>query len=241
MQTVRMLYGFLKTVSLFCSIMTGFAGSIKKHGIFFLAYLLVLIPGSILLLLKGKAVSFLILNTYHIDWLDYFFTAYTNLGDGFFAILLSLFCFFVLKKRKLGLTLLLAYSFTGIIAQVIKPIVESPRPETYFYPRHLSFFIDDIINNGNNSFPSGHTVTAFTLATILAFYTVKNWPHLLLLVMAVLVGFSRIYLSQHFLTDVLAGSLLGVSGALLIQYWCRNLTDAKLDFKKRQVKDSTIP
>lgn len=214
--------------------MTGLLNRIRQQRIFFVGYFLILIAGCIILLVKGKAASFLLLNTYHYKTPDYFFIGYTNFGDGIFAILVSLFCFFVIKKRKLGLVLLLAYSFTGILAQAIKPIVESPRPETYFYPHHLPFFIDDIINNGNTSFPSGHTVTAFAMATVLALYAANKWQQLVLLTLAMLVGFSRIYLSQHFLTDVLAGSFLGVMGALLCAYWCRNLTDDQLAFKKKQ-------
>jgi membrane-associated phospholipid phosphatase len=54
----------------------------------------------------------------------------------------------------------------------------------------------------------------------------------LLLVAAALVGFSRIYLAQHFLTDVLAGSLIGVAGGLLCAYLARNINENKLVFKK---------
>ncbi|MBL0356189.1 MAG: phosphatase PAP2 family protein [Chitinophagaceae bacterium] len=220
--------------------MTGFVNRIKQQRSFFFGYLIILITGCILLFAKGKAGSFLLLNNYHFKTSDYLFIGYTNFGDGIFSVLISLFYFFVLKKRKLGLILLIAYSFTGILAQVIKPIIESPRPVTYFYPKHFSFFIDDIINKGNNSFPSGHTVSAFALATVLALYAVNKWQQLLLLALAVMVGFSRIYLSQHFLTDVLAGSLLGIVGAVLCVYWCRNLTDDQLLYKKKEHQTGTI-
>jgi membrane-associated phospholipid phosphatase len=56
---------------------------------------------------------------------------------------------------------------------------------------------------------------------------------LLLLLLAVLVGYSRIYLSQHFLADVVAGSFIGVAGGVLCVYWCRNIHEDKLWFKKK--------
>ena len=58
------------------------------------------------------------------------------------------------------------------------------------------------------SFPSGHTLHCFIAATVLMYYDRRlGIPAL---VMAVLVGFSRLYLYVHFPTDVLAGAALGV-------------------------------
>ena len=60
------------------------------------------------------------------------------------------------------------------------------------------------------SFPSGHTVTAFALtffvaSTVLSFKT--GWWFCIL---AILVGFSRIYLGQHYMIDVYVGSMIGI-------------------------------
>ncbi len=206
----------------------------SKHITFFIAYLFVLAPGFFLLLSEGKSKSFLILNAFHTDWLDQFFIYYTELGNGLTIVLLSLFFFFVLKKRKLGLTFLLAYIFTGLLAQLIKPLAESPRPLVFFSPEWLPFFIRGVIHTGNSSFPSGHTVSAFAAAAILALYCRSSILEVLYLILAVAVGFSRIYLSQHFLIDVLAGSFVGVTGGLLCVYWCRNIKEERLVFKKNQ-------
>ena len=208
--------------------------SIKQHQFFFYTYFLVLITGISFLISNGKINSFILLNGYHRNWLDNFFIAYTNLGNGIFAILLALIYFFVLKKRKAGVVLLLAYASTGILAQIIKPLLHSPRPLVYFRPQHFPFFIDRIIHAGYNSFPSGHTVTAFTIATVLTFYTTSTIRYLLLLLAAVLVAFSRVYLSQHFLLDVLAGSFIGVLGGIACVHFTRNLTEDQLVFKKQQ-------
>lgn len=225
--------GILGTVLLFCSMMQEEKDRTQQRYIFFAGYLLLLLTGIFLLLTKGKEESFLILNAHHSAWLDHFFILYTNLGDGLFAVSLSVLFFFVFKKRKLALTILFAFALTGIITQIIKPLVESPRPETFFSPRWLPFFIRDVIHTGNSSFPSGHTATAFAVAGVLALYYKNGWLQILFLLLAVAVGFSRIYLSQHFLTDVLAGSFIGVAGAIVCVYWCRNIREEKLLIKKK--------
>ncbi len=204
----------------------------SKHITFFIAYVFVLAPGFYLLLSQGKSKSFLILNAFHTGWLDQFIIYFTELGNGFTIVLLSLFFFFVWKKKKLGLTFLLAYAFTGLLVQLIKPLAESPRPLVFFAPDWLPFFIKGVIHAGNSSFPSGHTASAFAAAAVLALYCRSSLLEVLFLILAVAVGFSRIYLSQHFLIDVLAGSFIGVAGGVLCVYWCRNIKEEKLLFKK---------
>ena len=207
--------------------------SIKQHQFFFYSYLLVLIAAVFFLVSNGKVNSFILLNSYHRSWLDNFFIAYTNLGNGIFVILLALIYYFFLKKRKAGVILVLAYASTGILAQIIKPLLHSPRPLVYFRPQHFPFFIDSVIHAGYNSFPSGHTVTAFAIATVFAFYTTSKLQYVLLLLAAALVAFSRVYLSQHFLLDVLAGSFIGLLGGIVCVHFTRNLTEDKLVFKKQ--------
>lgn len=208
----------------------------RQQRFFLLCYFLFFTAGILLSVSKGKAASFLVLNSFHRPWLDSFFIYCTNLGDGFFAVMLSLIFFFVAKEKKLGFVLFLAYASTGIIAQIIKPLIESPRPQVYFAPQWLPFFIKGVIHTGHSSFPSGHTATAFALAVVFAWRYSSKWLQLLLLLLAMLVGFSRVYLSQHFLADVLAGSFIGVAGGLLCIYLCRGIKEEGLVLKKKQEK-----
>ena len=67
------------------------------------------------------------------------------------------------------------------------------------------------------SFPSGHATTAFALA----FAVAALWPHLrvAMFVYAVAIALSRLVLLAHHPSDVVAGALLGVIGAMLVRYW----------------------
>jgi undecaprenyl-diphosphatase len=67
------------------------------------------------------------------------------------------------------------------------------------------------------SFPSGHATTAFALA----FAVSAVWPHLrsMMLIYAVIIGATRLVLLAHHPSDVVAGALLGVIGAMLVRYW----------------------
>jgi len=65
---------------------------------------------------------------------------------------------------------------------------------------------------GRGSFPSGHTIAAFSIATVVSrHYADHRWVPYAAYGMAALVGFSRLTLSAHFLSDVFMGGALGYS------------------------------
>ena len=73
------------------------------------------------------------------------------------------------------------------------------------------------------SFPSGHTLSSFAAAAALCFFHRKSG--LLAFLAAALIGFSRLYASVHYPTDVLAGALLGILCGLAAAW----LTDRAAD------------
>ena len=98
-------------------------------------------------------------------------------------------------------------AMSTVATEAIKVIVKRPRPyQTYsdIYP--------DQIDNGN-SFPSGHTSIAFSTATSLALIYKKWYVAVPAFAWASGVGYSRIYLGQHYPSDVVAGALVGAAGA----------------------------
>lgn len=137
--------------------------------------------------------------------LDQTMPVLTLLGDG-----ITLLCFMAAlylsadsRKKSAALSSFAAYCWVGILVQVMKYSVHRLRPPAV---------MPDIYILGpallKNSFPSGHTAAAFTMATVLAAY----YPQFkyAFFAIAVLVGYSRIYLGVHFPLDVLFGALVGV-------------------------------
>jgi undecaprenyl-diphosphatase len=66
----------------------------------------------------------------------------------------------------------------------------------------------------SRSFPSGHTATSFACATVLAALVPRAAPFVYVLALA--IGYSRLYVGVHWPIDVLGGAVLGVATALLL-------------------------
>ena len=128
----------------------------------------------------------------------------THLGDsGAIWIVLDLTLLAHPKTRKTGAALTAALTLEVLCCNLIlKPFVARVRPcdintaVQLLVPRPDDF-----------SFPSGHTGASFAAASALYFRKSKLW--LPALILAALIGFSRLYLYVHYPTDVLAGVVLG--------------------------------
>jgi membrane-associated phospholipid phosphatase len=192
----------------------------------------ILFIGALYLLANGKTESFMLLNNYHPFYLNVFFINYTFIGDGIFALCLIAFTVFYLKKRKAGLAMLCCFLTSGLVVQVIKNLVYSPRPKLFFEAGQYLNFIENVTLSGHSSFPSGHTATAFAMATVLVLLIKNKRLQLPVLMAATLVGYSRIYLAQHFLLDVLIGAGIGSACGLLSYYMVREYRTIILFFKK---------
>ena len=203
-----------------------------QHKTYFAGLLFILLSGTLFLLLNGKSATFITLNTYHPFLLNVFFINYTFIGDGIFALCLIVAILFYYKRKQQGLALLYSFLISGLIIQVIKNLVDSPRPRLFFEAGQYLNFIDGVSLANNSSFPSGHTATAFAIATVMILMMKdKSWQ-LLILIAAIAVGYSRIYLAQHFLLDIMIGAVIGSTSAILSVYLAKNIKHIKLTFKK---------
>ncbi len=180
---------------------------------YFTGYFLFAVLLSLFCISFGKAGSFLFFNQLHSRFLDYFFILFTNIGNGLFVIGIML---FMLMRKKTGWSLQIGISFlgSGLVVQILKHMMPSPRPKLFFGSQNIHC-IYGITRTGSSSFPSGHTATIFALTALLCIYFPGRKSGLFFLAIAILTGFSRIYLSQHFPVDVLAGSITGVAVSLL--------------------------
>lgn len=186
-----------------------------------------IILGSILLLfsyLGGKEELFLLLNGDLGKMADYFFAAFTYAGDGILWVPIGL--YFIFYKRSLLPLVLSAIIFSTLFVQVGKKIIypNEARPTaaieaTVANPIHT---VAGVTVHTSNSFPSGHTTTAFSL--FLLGTLAIPYPYFWIpgIVMAILAGYSRVYLAQHFPLDVGAGIFCALGSiwiSLKIQQW----------------------
>ena len=151
---------------------------------------------------------------------DAFFCGYTTLGNaGILFIALGVLMLFFRKTRKTGITVLAAL-IIGLICTnlVLKNLVGRDRPWI-----HLHDLLVLIEEHDPNSFPSGHTTSAFAFAGAVLFTAPKRWMKWVAIVLAILMGFSRLYVGVHYPTDVLAGVVVG-----LLAGWAASLATAKI-------------
>lgn len=165
----------------------------------------------------------------HSKLLDNLMIFITKLGDvGFIWLLISIVLIFIsmileykskkeklttnydkiLKLRYMGLTMIIALILEVFTVNIcLKNIVNRPRP----------FQVDESINMlitaSGSSFPSGHTGSSFAAAVSVFLYNKK--AGIAALVLASLIGFSRMYLFVHFPTDVIGGVVVGIICAFL--------------------------
>jgi len=174
--------------------------------------LLTLVVG-VFLLFYGKENSFLIINKYNSPQFDYVFRYWTYLGDG--IIWVPLFAYIAFFKRDYFVAVLAALIICTILTQFLKRAVfpDDFRPIVVLAEKVR--VIPGYYMNREHSFPSGHTSTAFTLALLLAFIVKRNFWVFFFPLIAFFVGYSRVYLAQHFVTDVLAGMLIGMVSSYL--------------------------
>jgi len=198
--------------------MQGLRQLLSSHKQYFIGYVLILIITIIPQLFISQNELFLKVNELHNKFFDQFFYWLTYLGDGVtFIVLIIVLLFYSYSKALSGLVIFLS---TSIFAQLLKNLFfsDSYRPLKYLSAQNIIHIPDGVSPLANNSFPSGHTVTAFALATFLVLiYTKRNiWQTLL--PVAWLIAYSRIYLTHHFPIDVWVGSVIGTFGTLLV-FW----------------------
>jgi len=168
-------------------------------------------------LILKKDQSFLLINSFHNPFFNDAFRLITMLGDG---VVVVVFCIVLgLFKLRYFLLTILSYLLSGLFVQILKRWIfsELHRPLGYFNSQGIEIYtIPEVNVHLYHSFPSGHTASAFALFFCLAFLSKKIIWKFFFLLLAILVGYSRIYLAQHFPSDVMAGSLIGVFTVILL-------------------------
>ncbi len=119
--------------------------------------------------------------------------------------------------KKIAIITLVALLFSDAISFVLKHVIHEPRPFLTMDNVHLLIAEDDL-----NSFPSGHATSTIAVVTTLILnmkeLTKKYYVavDVALVIFAVLILFSRMYVGVHYPGDILAGTIVGLVGALII-------------------------
>lgn len=177
-----------------------------------------------------KTQGFVIINHAHTAFFDMFFKALTFLGDGISALLIVMFLVTINRKRLAG-SLLISFLVSGLLSCIFKTMFHSPRPHSYFGTESLVRSVPGVVVHGSNSFPSGHTITAFAMFALLALAAKHKWQTYLFLFTAWLIGYSRVYLGQHFPADICAGSFVGTFTAVV----CYNLHNNTIMWRRFKI------
>jgi undecaprenyl-diphosphatase len=140
-----------------------------------------------------------------VGWLDWFFIDLSWLGRlGLVWVAIALVLAVVWRRPSLFLTVVVADVIADLLAELGKDVFHRHRPfETQLGPP-----------TSTQSFPSGHSATAFACATVLASLA-PRW-RVPFFVLAALIALSRLYNGVHYPTDVLAGSVLGILVGLAV-------------------------
>src|SRR5699024_7390074 len=109
-----------------------------------------------------------------------------------------------------------------IIVQGLKRFFfeEMTRPRKFLELDSLSHihFVEGVTVHNFNSFPSGHSATAFAIFTLLALIYRKSWWTALVFFVAAAVAISRVYLLQHFFIDIYFGSIIGMVSVAAVYF-----------------------
>lgn len=160
-------------------------------------------------IMNGDIIGYKIISTFLIsDFATPIAKFITNFGGAIFLITLTVILFILIKNKKIGLSILTNLVVIAGLNQVIKRILQRPRPTEY-----------KIIEETGYSFPSGHSMVSMAFYGYLIYLIykyVKNkyikWISIIALsILICFIGISRIYLGVHYTSDVLGGFLLSIS------------------------------
>ncbi len=150
---------------------------------------------------------------------DFIMPSITNFGSivAWGLVCGLLFAFGGEKAKKVAILGLVALFISNVAVFALKYLIAEPRP--FIALSNVDLLVPE---NEIYSFPSGHTASSFSVATVIGLkysFLVKNKKYRLiypLIAFAALIGFSRIYIGVHYPLDVAFGAIVGTIFALLV-------------------------
>jgi len=191
----------------------------KGFLLFLFGALFLIILGTIFSLAGDKSQFLLWLTTSRYSFLDYYFYYITLIGEPLGFIICGILVGFISWRKMLTVPIL------GLIimgtSYMLKSLFFHERPMTYLNRlgyQGIFSVLDYQLLLGNHSFPSGHSMAAWALFTLVAAHFNKVWVSIGCLFLAASVSISRVYLVAHFLQDVVAGAVVGIPLGYMVYY-----------------------
>jgi len=190
--------------------------AIRESGPFLVVWALFVLLAGIAVAIVPKLLLHQQMNAWHPYLGDAAFPWITKLAEGGLAAVIILGLLFVRVRDALFVGI--SHGLAAVLVQSLKRGVFSDhyRPSHFLDQMPDLLLVQGVEMHSKFSFPSGHSAAIFSLCIALALVLSRRRWGWWLAVLALLVGFSRIYLSQHFLQDVLAGSTVGILVPLLL-------------------------
>ncbi|WP_405209170.1 phosphatase PAP2 family protein [Aquimarina sp. LLG6339-5] len=178
-----------------------------------------------------KDQSLLFINGLNSPGRDIFFKNLTWFGEGFMVVcaaitllFLRIRWFFIFVLGLLLHVFLIQFNKQILFNDIYRPSVYM----SWICQDHLLHFIEGIRVRREVSFPSGHTTGAAFAASFIALVFNSNRSSITLALLAISVGFSRVYLAQHFLIDVYFGFLFGTLSSIVAFVLTQKITSRYL-------------
>jgi membrane-associated phospholipid phosphatase len=165
---------------------------------------------------KGQEILFI--NRYATPWLDFLMMNLTHLGKGYMWVFIIVMFLFI--RFSQAITAVLVLMCNGVLIVIFKQLLFKgmARPIAYLPKESFYHLIDGFTYFTTNTFPSGHTMSAFTIAFFLGYYIRDMRVSAILMFYALLIGFSRMYLLLHFYADVYMGALAALMSFMLARF-----------------------
>ena len=155
------------------------------------------------------------IQSFRSDILDAFFLFITQFGDETVFLIVGAVLYWTFDK-KFAYRFIMFFLYGAVLNGSLKFLTDTPRP----YVEHPETI--QLVGEGSHgtSLPSGHAQNSTTMALVLAekHRQVGKWFSTFLTVMVILVMLSRLYLGEHYLSDVIFGSAIAYSFYQLIRY-----------------------
>ncbi len=178
-----------------------------------------------------NAVYEYVVNNLRFEWLTPFIIFITDLGSPIVLLGACALAIIFATNKKKGLLVSINLIGISVLNVLLKNIVQRGRPEGF-----------ELIEQGGYSFPSGHSMVSTAFYGLLIYFVynriekkwLKNLLCVIVFVMLILIGFSRIYLGVHYFSDVVAGFFISIIYLILIINTVSKLTK----MEKKRIRET---